>query len=276
VHAKSHEALYVVEGSFSLVLGDEHFLLSPGDYVNIPAGTKHGFRYMSHRGKLISWTFDGHANDIYAALGEPFKGTVFRETDEQVDWAGAGDAADTTFIPHSSSGAREYSEPCRTAPEGPVPFVLASSEGERMIAADQLYTLMGNQSHSNGVFISIMNDGLAGPPIPRHFHERVSETFYVLTGALEMFVDGEMTTLYPGDFLHIPPRAVHAFQIVGHNTRFLGFITPGLFEPFFRYLCEPFEGYVCPIPPPPFKFDRVLQHLGELDLRLVGGKPPGV
>jgi quercetin 2,3-dioxygenase len=62
-----------------------------------------------------------------------------------------------------------------------------------------------------------------------------------------------------------------------HDTRFIGFITPGHFEPFFRYLCVPFEGYRYPLVPPPFRFDRVIQHLAELDLTLLerpGGPPP--
>ena len=45
--------------------------------------------------------------------------------------------------------------------------MLAASEGERMIAGEQVYTILGNQSHSNGVFISLLTEGPIGPAIPK-------------------------------------------------------------------------------------------------------------
>jgi len=91
-----------------------------------------------------------------------------------------------------------------------------------------------------------------------------------------MFVDGEFVTLYPGDYLHVPPKAVHSYQIVRNDTRFLGYLSPGSFDSFFRYLGVPYQGHIYPSVPPPFDFSRVLQHLGELDLKLMGkpGGPP--
>ena len=77
-------------------------------------------------------------------------------------------------------------------------------------------------------------------------------------------------SLAPGDFLFIPAGIPHAFQLVKNDTRFMGFLTPGKFEQFFRYLCRPFDGYIYPLIPPPFRFDRVIQHLAELDLKLLG------
>lgn len=92
-----------------------------------------------------------------------------------------------------------------------------------------------------------------------------------------MFAEDGFVTLSPGDFLHVPPRTPHSFQLKKHDTRFLGFITPGDFEPFFRYLCVPFDGYRYPLVPHPFRFDRVIQHLSELDLTILerpAGPPP--
>jgi quercetin 2,3-dioxygenase len=146
-----------------------------------------------------------------------------------------------------------------------------------MVAGDQLYTILGSQVHSGGVFISLLTEGPIGTPIPRHLHQKVTELFYCLNGEMEMFVEDGFVTLSPGDFLHVPPRTPHSFQLKKHDTRFLGFIMPGDFEPFFRYLCVPFEGYRYPLVPPPFRFDRVIQHLSELDLTILerpGGPPP--
>lgn len=274
-HASTHEALFVLEGVVKLSLAGRSYLLSPGDYVNIPPGTPHGYEFVDHRGKLLSWTFDGNAAEIYERIGKRYPGAVYAEGSGSVDWTPLNKSVDTELVEETVEST--LSSKLTAAPTGPVPFVLAASEGERMIAGDQLYTILGNQSHSNGKFIALLTEGPPGPAIPRHQHEKVTELFHCLNGQMEMYAGEGYITLDPGDFLHVPPKTPHSFQLKKHDTRFLGFITPGHFEPFFRYLCEPFEGYRYPLVPPPFRFDRVIQHLGELDLTLLerpGGPPP--
>lgn len=244
-------------------------MLSPGDYVNIPANTPHGFSYLDHRGKLLAWTFGGNANLLYAALGEPYSGIVYRESAEQVDWNKLNSSVDTVLVEDHHPQPAQCAAKLEESPAMMAPFVLAAGEGKRMIGGDQVYTIVGDQQSSGGVFVSLMTEGPIGRAIPRHLHEKVTETFYCLNGAMEMFAGDQFVTLNPGDFLHIPPRTPHSFQLLKHDTRFLGFVTPGFFETFFHYLCEPFDGYMYPLVPPPFRFDRVLQHLGELDLKLL-------
>jgi quercetin 2,3-dioxygenase len=265
----------VVEGVVSLILGEQTFQLFPGDYVNIPPGTPHGWSYLDYHGKLYGWSFAGNANQIYERIGEPFAAKVYRESSEEPDWGKLDAAVDTEFI-RGHSARPGYAEKLNTLPEGNVPYVLAAGEGERLLAADQLFTFLGDKRHTGGVFMTIMNEGAAGDAIPPHYHEHVTETFFCITGALKMFVDGEYVTLYPGDYLHVPPKAVHSYQIVRNDTRFLGYLSPGFFDSFFRYLGVPYEGHIYPPVPPPFDFSRVLQHLGDLDLKLMGkpGAPP--
>lgn len=276
-HAASHEALYVVEGIVELVLGQERYLLSPGDYVSVPAGTLHGYTWLDHRGKMISWTFGGDANTVYAAVGEPYSGTVYPEQGKEVDWSQAGAEHDTELVDAGVVTPAAYAKKATIAPQTVTPFVLGAAEGERMLAAEQLYTILGNQHASNGVFLALMTEGPAGPRIPKHLHRHVSETFFCLHGEMEMLVGDQTLRLTPGDFLHIPPGTPHAFQLLKNDTRFIGFLSPGDFENFFRYLCEPYQGYIYPLVPPPFRFDRVIPHLGELDLTVLerpAGAPP--
>jgi len=275
-HYATHEAIYVMEGTISLVLEGKTYLLTPGDYVNIPPGTTHGYEFKDHHGKLLSWSFGGNAGDVYKWLGEPFAGTVYSESKETIPWASLDSSVDTELLSDASPHVTAYASKLTTPPDGMAPFVLASGEGERMIAGDQLYTILGNQNHSGGAFISLLTEGPIGMPIPRHRHERVTELFHCLNGEMQMFADDGFLTLEPGDFLHIPPKTPHSFQLKKHDTRFLGFITPGDFEPFFHYLCAPFDGHRYPLIPPPFRFDRVIQHLSELDLTILerpGGPP---
>jgi quercetin 2,3-dioxygenase len=278
-HGAIHEALFVVEGTVSLTLDDKAHHLAPGDYVNIPPGTAHGYEFLDHRGKLLSWGFGGDASEAYARLGKPYTGVVYPESNEPINWTSLHSSVDMEILPEASPRQTLSTPKLTTAPDGKVPFVLAAGEGERMIAGDQLYTILGTQVHSGGVFISLLTEGPIGVPIPRHRHERVTELFHCLNGEMEMFVGDGFVTLSPGDFLHVPPKTAHSFQLKKHDSRFLGFITPGDFEPFFRYLCVPFEGYRYPLVPLPFRFDRVIQHLSELDLTILerpGGPPPGL
>ncbi len=275
-HTASHEALFVIEGVISLSLAGKSYLLTPSDYVNIPAGAAHGYEFLDHRGKLLSWTFGGSASGVYGRLGQPYRGTVYAEGNSAVDWSVLDGSVDTELVATDGAEALEWAEKLKAAPEGMHPFVLAASEGERMIAGDQLYTILGKQSHSKGGFIALLTEGPIGPAIPRHRHEKVTELFHCLNGEMEMYAGDGFVPLSPGDFLHVPPGTAHSFQLKRHDTRFLGFITPGHFEPFFRYLCEPFDGYRYPLVPPPFRFDRVIAHLGELDLTLLERPGPPV
>ncbi len=277
-HAATHEAVYIVEGSVSFTLADKGFVLQPGDYVNIPAGTVHGFSYLDHRGKMLSWSFGGNGGTIYAAIGEAYAGTIYSELLPPIDWSLPLEGIDIHFVDTLTHAAKPATDKLSVAPAAVVPFVLAAGEGERGMAGEQLYTLMGLDTCSDGVFVSLMTEGPIGPAIPKHLHEKVAETFFCLDGAMEMFAGDQFVTLEPGDFLYIPPCTPHSFRLLKNGTRFIGFLTPGYFEQFFRYLCQPFDGYVYPLVPPPFRFDRVIQHLGELDLKILerpGGPPPG-
>jgi quercetin dioxygenase-like cupin family protein len=49
VHARSDETFYVVEGPLEFVLGDERITLETGDFVRVPAGTRHAFRNDSEK-----------------------------------------------------------------------------------------------------------------------------------------------------------------------------------------------------------------------------------
>ncbi len=270
-HTDSHEAWFVLEGLLTLVLGDAEYTLTPGCFVNIPAGTAHGFTYKEHRSRVITWTFGGAATSLYQNLGAPYAGTVYPETGEFNEWHRLGSDSDTALVDVVPVTA---ATPVSAAPNSKEPFVLGSYEGERMLAAEQLYTFLATQAHSAGRFISLLTESPVGPEIPRHYHDNVTETFLCVKGMLEMFVDGSFVNLEPGDFVHVPPGAVHSFKVVREDTRFIGFLSPGGFENFFRYLCDPFDGHIYPQVPPPFNFGRVIGHMSELDLHMVGRPGP--
>jgi quercetin 2,3-dioxygenase len=99
-------------------------------------------------------------------------------------------------------------------------------------------------------------------------HEKHTETFFCLNGCVSMTAGEEHVSLWPGDFLHVRARTPHTFQLTGNSTRFIQFHAPGLNEPFFRYMCDQSEEHTF-LQPPPFRFDRVIQHLAELDVKFL-------
>ena len=47
-----------------------------------------------------------------------------------------------------------------------------------------------------------------------HFHKQNEEAFYVVSGALELLVDGQVHTFGQGDFFGIEPFDLHSFRFL--------------------------------------------------------------
>jgi quercetin 2,3-dioxygenase len=277
-HSKAHESLYVLDGKLELSIGGRSALLLRGDYVSIPAGTIHGYRMHGHRTQALSWSVDSDLTRVYSLIGEPYAGRVHpafasREIPStSLEKAQAN--SDVEFVRETASFDTPPLAPVPMPPKGCDAFVIESGEGERLIAGEQLFAFLARQGNTGGKFIAVTTQGPAGDRIPEHFHEKHTETFFCLDGKMTMWANGSEISFLPGDFLHVPAGTVHSYRLDTPLTKFIGVLAPGLFEPFFRTLCDPYEGYIFPLEPRPFRFDRVLQHLGELDLKLVGKPGP--
>jgi quercetin dioxygenase-like cupin family protein len=72
----------------------------------------------------------------------------------------------------------------------------------------------------------------SGPP--RHVHHDADETFVVLSGDVEFWLDGERCTRGPGQTMFVPRGAPHTFRVTCDLPgRHLVILTPGGFEGFF-------------------------------------------
>lgn len=66
-----------------------------------------------------------------------------------------------------------------------------------------------------------------GGPGP-HFHRTISESFFVLTGTVQLFNGDEWIDATPGDWLFVPKGGIHAFRnVVGTPASMLIMFTPG-------------------------------------------------
>jgi len=266
-HNSSHETIYVIDGSARLRLGDKEFALEVGDYASVSPGTAHSFAFTSHRTRLLTWTFGDNGAAMYAALGQPSEAVIYSPRAEPPDWKPLP-GIDVEFLSNQTSTITP-GEKSSVAPGGIESYVIPAGEGEHMMAGDQLFTFLTDQRQSGGKFLVLMTDGPKGHRIPNHVHGKHTETFFCLNGSVSMTAGEEQVSLQPGDFLHVPAGTPHTFQLTGNNTRFIQFHAPGLNEPFFRYMCDPCEEHTFLQPPPPFRFDRVIQHLAELDVKFL-------
>jgi len=77
----------------------------------------------------------------------------------------------------------------------------------------------------------------SGPP--RHVHDREDETFVLLRGACDFWVDGKTFTRQQGDTVFIPRGTEHTFRAVGPVASWhIVILTPGGFEAFFREMAD--------------------------------------
>lgn len=76
-------------------------------------------------------------------------------------------------------------------------------------AAD--HTFVKVSAAETGGQYTLMEDNLkASFALGLHMHRYHAETFYVLDGSIDFFVDGEWMTATPGACLHVPPGIPHA------------------------------------------------------------------
>lgn len=86
------------------------------------------------------------------------------------------------------------------------------------VVGEQIAVLArGDATGSYEVFFQGGPEG-AGPPPHMHAWD---ESYYVLSGELEVMVDGQVHVLVPGEYVHIPGQAVHNFRLRKNGTRFL-------------------------------------------------------
>ena len=81
--------------------------------------------------------------------------------------------------------------------------------------------------------------GPAGSGPPRHVHDDADESFVMLTGHADFWVQGEIRRLGPGESLFVPRGAEHTFRVTDDGpSRHLIILTPGGFEAFFAEMAR--------------------------------------
>lgn len=119
--------------------------------------------------------------------------------------------------------------------------VMRAADAETMASDAVSVRMLLDSSATHGAASTVrvaLRDGADGA-VP-HRHDRSSELFYVLGGAVDVLAGDSVLTGHEGDLIVVPPGLSHAFAApAGHDGELLIIITPGVerFE-YFRHLAR--------------------------------------
>ncbi len=127
-------------------------------------------------------------------------------------------------------------------PGAPNPFFLDKGEGEKSVVFDTLFTVLLTGDETEGQYDVFTTEGNAGDIIPAHIHPYTHEIFFVIDGAVHLWMDDEKgfkddRVLQAGAFGYVPKGTIHAFRIES-TARVLGVSTGG-FARFFHAMGTP-------------------------------------
>lgn len=153
------------------------------------------------------------------------------------------------------------------------PTLLRPGEGKPIWQLGNHFTLKAGADETRGAF-AVLEQVCTGAPPPMHVHEREEETFYVLSGSINLYVGDEVHAAEAGSFCVVPRGLPHSFTSTSDEpARMLVIVSPPGFEEFFVEVEEQFpEAAGLPAP------ERVGPVLGELARRhglQIVGPPPG-
>ena len=100
------------------------------------------------------------------------------------------------------------------------------------------HTVVKVSSGDTGGAFALMEDNLKlGFALGLHLHRRHAETFYILEGDVDFYLDGDWLTAPPGTTVHIPPGIEHTVVLPeGRTGKLLMIFQPAGFDQFLKEL----------------------------------------
>jgi quercetin 2,3-dioxygenase len=234
-HLATHSALLVMAGDVEMELDGKRWRMLRGDFANIPPGTPHSWTMRSDRGRVALFMMGDRVGAAYVAMGAPAADAILPTAAAPVasdKLAQAALTGDFQLAPAKESSAGDVTRVSNLVlPSTPTPYVLLDGGGERYGGN----TFCAKDANTNGQFLLIMTEGGAGGGVGAHFHARHTEDFFAIDGDTRVWAYGKAVPLKSGDFVQAPPRNMHGFKMMEPYNRFVGFLTPGIFENFFTH-----------------------------------------
>ena len=92
-----------------------------------------------------------------------------------------------------------------------------------------LTSQMAGTADNNGAFDLIIVKMKRGTEPPPHVHSREDEFFYLFSGEMNFYVDGEVFHVTAGECMFLPRLTPHAFRATSEEVHCMALVTPGGF-----------------------------------------------
>lgn len=112
-------------------------------------------------------------------------------------------------------------------PGEPVPYYLASGEGERHEVDDQLVTVVARTQDTGDLFEAAFILGHAGAHGIGSALANVQRSFFVVDGCVQATVAGRTRILVQGDSFHVAAGESLEYRLLSHMTRLFLYSAPG-------------------------------------------------
>lgn len=114
-----------------------------------------------------------------------------------------------------------------------------------------LLTFLATSEDTGGAFSLTYTEARRGVSVepPLHIHTREEESFYVMEGAITVYVGDEVIHAKAGSLVSLPRGVPHRYTITSDCARYLNLCTPGGFEDFLKELSEPAPSMTMPPAP---------------------------
>ncbi|MBD2460811.1 quercetin 2,3-dioxygenase [Oscillatoria sp. FACHB-1407] len=70
-HDKEEESYFMLEGTMTMQLDNQEWMLEPGDFVHVPANTIHGYSNHSDQSiRFLAWSVGGAVDEFFTEMSE--------------------------------------------------------------------------------------------------------------------------------------------------------------------------------------------------------------
>jgi quercetin dioxygenase-like cupin family protein len=104
-----------------------------------------------------------------------------------------------------------------------------------------IHSQMAGTADNNEAFDFVISKIRPGTEPPPHIHSREDEFFYILSGEMKAYVDGDVFVVRAGECVFLPRRKAHAWLITSEEIHTIAVLTPGGFTAALNKMSIPAE-----------------------------------
>jgi quercetin dioxygenase-like cupin family protein len=144
------------------------------------------------------------------------------------------------------------------------------NQGTIVSVAGDIVVFKAEGKQTNGQYALFENtlEPQAGPP--PHIHSREDESFYILEGEVEFYLDERTVVATPGTFLQSPRGQKHSFKCISSQpAKMLCWATPAGIEQFFAEVGTVLDNPSSPPPVTPETIERLVATAPEYGITIL-------